>query len=731
LPPPKPSGRFGSRYLRIGVILACVLAVVAGGVVAARVLAGAVTVGSVGAGGVGATEPAAAAIYTAPVRRQRLDLNSGWKFTRTEVTDGQTPALNDSSWADVTVPHTWNAADGSDGGDNYHRGIGWYRRHLPVAANLAGKTFFLEFAGANQVADVWVNGTHLGRHQGGYSRFRFGATAVIRAGLDNIIAVKVNNAVNQDIAPLSADYTFAGGIYRTVSLWVVDPLQVSLLDHAGPGVYLRQRAVSAGAATVDVTTKIANKSTAGRSVVVRTVVTDAGSAVVADRFSEARTIGEASDVDVVQTVTIPTPRRWNGLADPYQYRATVEIRDTASDQVTDVVTEPLGLRTFSVDADRGFSLNGHPMRLHGVNLHQDRGGVGWAVDDAQRTQDLGLIREIGANAVRMAHYQHDEKDYALADEMGLVVWAEIPLINHITDTPAFTASTEEQVRELIRQNYNHPSIVFWGIGNEQRTEDAATNTLLDRLAGIAGAEDPDRLSTYANCCLSATSAVPGHADTSGYNKYYGWYTGSSDDLGGWLDRLHAAHPSRRLALSEYGAGANIAQHGLNPGKPVHTGASHPEEYQALLHEAAWKQIDARQYLWGSFVWNMFDFASDGRDEGSQPGINDKGMVTRDRAVRKDAFYWYKANWAPTPTLYLTSRRWTQRTDALTEVKVYSNGGSVSATLNGVSLGVVSSADHIFRWTGVTLRPGQNTVTAVASIGGQTHTDTVTWTLDPR
>jgi beta-galactosidase len=672
--------------------------------------------------------PASAAVYTPPSLRQRIDLNTGWKFLRADAAGAQAPGFDDSAWATVTIPHTWNAADGANGGNNYYRGAGWYRRHYTVPASLAGKMLFLQFAGANQVTDVWVNGTYLGQHKGGYARFRFGATAALRVGQDNVIAVKVNNAHDAGVPPLSADFTFAGGIYRNVSLWAVDPLQVRMLDFAGPGVYLRQRSVTAASATVDVTTKLFNNNTAGRSVAVRTVVTDATGTVVADQTVAPRTVAAASGVDLTQTITIANPRRWDGLADPYLYRANVEIIDAGAGRVTDVVTEPLGLRSFSADANSGFTLNGHHLDLHGVNLHQDRAGAGWAVSDANHTEDLNLIKEIGATTIRMAHYQHDQKDYSLADELGFVVWAEIPLVNAVTNSAAFTANAEQQLRELIRQNYNHPAIVFWGIGNEQRVDDAPTNALLTRLAGVVDTEDPDRLSTYASCCVGDTSAVTGHAETAGYNEYFGWYNGSYTELGGWADALHAAVPGRRIALSEYGAGANVTQHQLNPPKPSPGGQWHPEEYQALFHEASWKQLQARPYIWGTFVWNMFDFASDGRNEGAQPGINDKGLVTRDRSVRKDAFYWYKANWAATPTLYITSRRWTQRSDAATEIKVYSNAGSVSATLNGVALGARTSTDHIFRWTGVTLRPGANTVTVTATINGSPQTDTVTWTL---
>ncbi|WP_327173272.1 glycoside hydrolase family 2 protein [Streptomyces sp. NBC_01336] len=678
-------------------------------------------------GGTAAAGSAALQTYTPPARRVRLGLNSGWLFHKGDVAGAERAGFDDSAWDSLSVPHTWNAEDGADGG-SYYRGTGWYRKRVTVPSNLSGMMLFLQFAGVNQVADVWIDGVHLGQHRGGYSRFRFGVTEAFTPGKAGVLAVKVTNAHNPDVAPLGADYTFQGGIYRNVSLHAVDKLAVRMLDYAGPGVYVRQRSVTAASATVDVKTTLFNNNTTSRSVVVRAVVTHANGTVVADRSTTAQPLKANSGMDIVQTLTIANPRRWNGLADPYLYNAHVEIRDAAADTVTDVVTEPLGLRGFSLDATNGFKLNGKNLNLHGVNLHQDRADEGWAVSDADHEQDFALIEEIGATAVRMAHYQHDQKGYNLADAAGVVVWAEIPLVDAITDSAAFTSSTQTQLRELIRQNYNHPSIVFWGIGNEQRTDNTSTNKLLAQLAALVESEDPERISTYANN-LGNDAGVAGHAETTAYNKYFGWYGGSYNDLGGWADKLHAASPNRTFAVSEFGAGANPGQHALNPSAPSAGGSFHPEEYQALLHEASWKQLAARPFVWGSFVWNMFDFASDGRNEGGRPGINDKGLVTRDRLLRKDAFYWYKANWSAAPTLYITSRRWTSRTDAATELKVYSNASEVTAALNGTSLGKRSSSDHIFKWTGLELRPGVNTVTVTASIDGAAHTDKANWTLE--
>jgi beta-galactosidase len=448
---------------------------------------------------------------------------------------------------------------------------------------------------------------------------------------------------------------------------------------------------------------------------------------VADTTSPAQSVAAATGLQLTQTVTIANPRRWQGRADPFLYNANVEIRDTASGSVTDTVTERLGLRTVSVDPDNGLFLNGSHLSLHGVNRHQDRLNKGWAVSDADHTGDFDLMDEMGVNALRTAHYQQDQKVYNLADERGYVVWAEIPLVNSITNSAAFRANAEQQLREMISQNYNHPSIVFWGIGNEQGSDDAATNSLLTTLANDVTAQDPDRFSTYAHNG-AITSGLPTHTEVAGYNRYHGWYYGSYNDFGAFVDGLHSAQPARLISVSEYGAGASIVAHQENPPKPVPDSDFHPEEYQALLHEATWTQIQARPYLWGTFVWNMFDFAADQRSEGDTHGRNDKGLVTYDRAVRKDAFFWYKANWTTTPFVYIASRRFTDRTAASSVVKVYGTADSVSLRLNGTPVGGPRTlSNHIFSWP-VTLVAGTNTIQVTGTRGGATFSDTVTWTL---
>jgi beta-galactosidase len=500
-----------------------------------------------------------------------------------------------------------------------------------------------------------------------------------------------------------------------------------MLDYAGPGIDLRQRSVTAASATVDVTTRTWNNSTATRDVAVRPMVTDAGGTVVADVTSASRSLAAATGFDITQTVTIAYPHRWQGKADPYLYNVNVEIHDTSSNVVTDVVTERLGLRSFSVDPDTGFFLNGQHLSLHGVNRHQDRLNKGWAVNDDDQTQDFDLMAELGVDARRSAH-QQDQKVYNLGDERRYVVWAEIPLVNAVTDSSAFTANVTQTLHEIVKQTYNHPSVVLWGIGNEQGTDDTVTNTLLQLLSGVVDSDDPDRLSTYDHNGPIASGLVD-HTEVNRYNRYSGWYSGSYTDFGPFDDDLHSKQPTRKICISEYSAGASIIRHQDNPPKPVPTSNFHPEEYQAVLHESHWSQIRIRPYLWGTFIWNIFDFASDGRAGGDTPGRNDNGMVTYDRLTREDAFYWYKANWTSTPFVYITSRWWTQRTVATTAVKVYGTVDSVTLTLKGVRLGAAkTSSNRIFSWSNASLAHGTNTLVATGTLVGSTFNDAVIWNL---
>ena len=397
----------------------------------------------------------------------------------------------------------------------------------------------------------------------------------------------------------------------------------------------------------------------------------------------------------------------------------MEVSILAGGRLRDQVTQRFGLRSYQVDADRGFFLNGNHVALHGVNRHQDRAGKGWAISADDESEDFALIEEIGANTIRVAHYQQSSHWYDLADARGMVVWAEVPMVNEVPDTAAYRDNIREQLRELIRQNYNRPSICFWSVGNETRevgetsgrakVNGVASNRVIAELAQLVHEEDPTRLSTYASH-HRGEDARNFHTDVVAFNKYQGWYSGNVEDFAGWADDVHRRFPALRFGLSEYGAGANIHQHEIGGKKPVPTGPWHPEEYQATFHEIWWQAISARPYLWGTYVWNMFDFAADIRSEGGTPGMNDKGLVTYDRKTRKDAFYFYKANWNPTPMVYIAGRRFAERPVGATEIKVYSNAAEVELLVDGRSAGRVKSDNRIFRWR-VTLAPGANRIVA--------------------
>ncbi|HST54163.1 MAG TPA: glycoside hydrolase family 2 TIM barrel-domain containing protein [Pyrinomonadaceae bacterium] len=664
------------------------------------------------------------AAAAAPNPREEQNIDSGWKFHLGDIESAEAEAFDDGAWAAIDLPHTWNARDGEDGGNNYFRGTGWYRKHFVAPRAWADRQVYLQFDGVNRRADVYLNGQLLGTHTGGFARFRFDATPYLKPGTENVVAVRVNNEGNA-VAPTVADFTFFGGIYRGVSLLVTNRVQIETLDYASPGVYLKQVHVSPERADIDVTVKLSNHEQRAAGLRVRTLITDARGATVKETASTSK-LDADSRGQVAERLSLERPHLWDGLRDPYLYKVYVEVYE--NDALRDRVEQPLGLRFFSVDADEGFFLNGRHLGLHGVCRHQDRLDKGWAISDADEREDFALIREMGATAVRVAHYQQSQLWYTLADEQGVVMWAEIPFVGDAIDTPSFFDNAKEQLRELIRQNYNHPSIMFWGVGNE--TRQPAADALLAQLAVTVRLEDPTRLSTYASDHAD-DDTKNWHTDLLAFNRYFGWYSRSAEDFAKWADAVHERFPRALLAVSEYGAGASVRQHELNPKRPEPGGHWHPEEYQSAFHEAYWNAISARPYLWATFVWNMFDFAADQRDEGDAPGRNDKGLVTYDRKTRKDAFFFYKANWSTQPVLYITSRRFTERTEATAPVKIYSNAGPVELFVNGISQGKRTGEGRIFRWAAVTLKRGENTVEARAGGDGRRLEDRCVWNYTPR
>jgi beta-galactosidase len=656
-----------------------------------------------------------------PDPRRVTCLDRAWRFARSDVPGAEAPAFDDSGWATIDLPHTWNNQDGQDGGNDYYRGVGWYRTHCPVPGDQSGRVLFLKFDGASLITGLYVNGTFAGEHRGGFAAFVWDVTPYLTLGRDNVFAVKVNNAFHPDVPPLECDFTIGGGLYRHVWLISTDPLHVSLTDFASPGIYLTPTNVSAEAADLRVTTRLRNDGSTPRGATVLTEILDHAGALVT-ALETAELLGAGAGRDIVQSTTLIRPRLWDGRNDPYLYSVRVRVVDDASGATVDRVDQPLGLRQFSVDPAAGFFLNGHPLNLHGVACHQDRLDKGWATSDADQAEDVGLISDLGATFVRLAHYQHPPRTYDLLDHVGLIAWSEIPLVSRVTDSPGFFENVRQQLVELIRQNYNHPSVLFWGLYNEV-ADDPATRALVTQLVELVQAEDSTRL-TAAASCLSEEADIHFLPDLIAFNKYFGWYYGRTSDLGPWADAFHGAYPARAVGISEYGAGASIHQHSEDPAPPSTLGPWHPEEYQALVHEGCWSQLNARPFLWTKVLWNMFDFACDSRHEGDTPGRNDKGLVTYDRGTRKDAYYWYQAHWSTAPVLYIAGRRHVDRPTCTVTVKVYSNLDAVQLVVNGVPRETLNRTDRRFRWTDVPLRPGANRIEVRGTRGDDVYSDEV-------
>ncbi|MDP9088012.1 MAG: malectin domain-containing carbohydrate-binding protein [Pseudomonadota bacterium] len=544
--------------------------------------------------------------------------------------------------------------------------------------------------------------------------------------------------------PLSGDFFMFGGIYRKVLLIVTSVVHVDMLDFGGPGLYLRALDVEEAAAKVAAMGRIVNDLKIARRVAVEFEIQDATGVTVASRsFDTTAAPGTAA---IHAQLRVEHPRLWRGSEDPYLYRSVVTIRSKRG-AILDSVSQPLGLRRVKFDPEHGLFLNGKHVFLKGASMHQDRSVKGWAISAADQRRDFDLLQDLGANAVRLAHYQHDEYSYALADTRGILAWAELPLVNKVSfygsqANAALTANAHQQLTELVRQNYNHPSIVVWSIGNEIDLTATMTQgpskpaVLVKSLNELAKREDPSRATTLADCCEIGNAVALGReplvgiGDTVGYNRYFGWYVGTVSDFGKMLDDAHARHPELPISVSEYGAGAALTQHTDEAtGGPINFhGRPHPEEYQNWYHEKSWATLASREYLWGAFVWNLFDFSSDYRQEGDLTDINDKGLVSHDRETRKDAYYFYRANWSSQPTLHLAGRRYLDRAYAVTDVKAYSNAEQARLTLNGDDIGAAPCSSGICLWPAVHLRAGANEFVVTAQIAGSAVTDSMRWML---
>lgn len=646
--------------------------------------------------------------WSVMAQRQDILLNDQWKFRFSHQVEKGTEIR-------VDLPHTWNAQDALAGKKDYKRGIGNYEKYLFIRSEWKGKRLFLRFEGVNTIANVFINRCHVCEHRGGYGAFVIEITDRVTYGEENSVWVRVNNAEQLDVMPLVGDFNFYGGIYRDVHLLVTDATCISPLDYASPGVRLVQDSVSDAFAKVRALVELSNGEAVQQETELNVCLLDRGK-----RLQEVRkkiTLPAATTLQQELALEIYQPHLWNGRQDPFLYQ--VEVSLSRNGKVVDCITQPLGLRFYRVDPEKGFFLNGRHLPLHGVCRHQDRSEIGNALRPQHHEEDAALMAEMGVNAVRLAHYPQTAYFYDLMDKYGIIVWAEIPFVGPggyedkgFVDLPTFRTNGKEQLKELIRQHYNHPSICVWGLFNE--VKEAGDNPIpyIKELHALAHQEDATRPTTGASNQMGDLNFI---TDVIAWNRYDGWYGGSPADLGEWLDRMHETHPELCIAISEYGAGASLYHQQDSLVKTVPTSVWHPENWQTFYHIENWKVLSSRPYVWGSFVWNMFDFGAAHRTEGDRPGINDKGLVTFDRKHRKDAFYFYKANWnKDEPMLHLAGKRNTVRTNRLQTIIAFSNLPEVELFVNGKSQGRRKpNAYAILTWEQVMLQPGENEIKVIA------------------
>ena len=590
--------------------------------------------------------------------REITKIMKGWEFTGP---DGTTTT--------VDLPHTWNARDGQDGGNDYWRGTCIYRTHFAAPQfNTASHQVWIQFDGVNASAHVVLNGSPVCNHDGGYSTFRANITELLRD--ENELTVEVDNSKNDRVYPQKADFTFYGGIYRDVSLMVVSKNHFALDYFGGPGIRITPT-VQGADASVQVTTWHDGEGE------VSIELLDAAGNTVAT--------GKGPDI----TLTIFNAHLWNGVKDPYLY--SCKARLVVNGTVEDETTTRFGVRSFKVDPKKGFFLNGKSYPLHGVSRHQDRKGLGNAITREMHDEDMALIKEIGANTIRLAHYQHDQYFYDLCDEVGMVVWAEIPYISE--HMPNGRENTISQMKELIIQNYNHPCIVCWGVSNEITISTKDKKDMLDnhrQLNDLCHEMDKTRLTTLACYAMCGPFNRSAHiTDMVSWNLYLGWYVPGFilNDL--WMGFFHLCFPNRPFGYSEYGAEGMPNLHSTHPHRGDHT-----EEYQTKYHEYMLRCFKRHPWMWATHVWNMFDFAADARDQGGEPGMNHKGLVTFDRKTKKDSFYLYKAWWSDEAFVHICSKRFVERTGSTATVKVYSNQSTVALYVNGNKVGE-QTGEHVF------------------------------------
>lgn len=703
--------------------------------------------------------------------RDSLQLKDNWLFLQTDSLPESIhqPQFSAEKWQTVSVPHSWNRVGyyqnefphlHTEANVNMTMGVGIYRTEFSVADETAGKQFWLEFDAVSRTAEVWLNGQYLGEHRGGFNRFRFDATPYVSPDKSNVLVVKVDNSKptaessTADTLPISGDFFVHGGIYRPVRLITTADVHLDMQDYGGPGVYATTT-LGDNQATVTVTSRVSNSTENEQTVTINAQLIDGDSGTVAQSEQQLSISGSETG-ERIQQLTVTNPELWQGMENPHLYTLRVQVIDT-NGTVLDQLDQQYGLREITVTADKGVLLNGKPLRLQGVAYHQDREGRGWAVSEEDIAEDINMLVEMGANTIRLAHYPHGQPVHEIANETGLILWDEIPLVTvwrygeqHEDVNQALLENASLQLEEMIKQNFNHPSVAVWGIANEvdfgavipaflgsPSDSEPDPTPVLTMLHEQTKALDPERYSTLANCCEAnkrwANAKVPATtdiADTVGLNRYYGWYYGKPTDLDEHLDTIKSMYPQQPISVSEYGAGGALSMHTDNVlGGPVaSTGKHQPEEYMSYVHEENWQIMAAKPYLWATWIWNAFDFATTTRREGDSIDINTKGLISYDREIKKDSYYFYQANWREEPVVHITSRRYIDRAYQQTPVKVYSNLGATELVVNGKSAGVLQDCPQsVCVFEDVALQQGSNTIVAKDANGGDAS-DSVTWQL---
>ncbi len=657
-------------------------------------------------------------------------LSGEWKFIKQKE-----PVNSDTTgWESVTIPHTWNAVDAQNGGgkdmmsrDGYYRGPACYVKTFSLPSSLYGKRLFIRFEAVSSKAEVYLNGKLIGAHKGAFGAFAFDISKDVKFGQKNELRVFANNEWDETLIPLSGDFPIFGGIYRPVHLLVKNRVCISPLQRGSHGVFMRQDNVSLESATLVISALLDNDSQSIANVKVDFEISDATGNVVA-ASSKSVTVATNSSTATSTKLTLKKPHLWHGRIDPYLYNVKVSVSQNG--KVIDQYTGRQGFRFFKIDGEKGFFLNGKPYQLWGINRHQCQENKGWALTKEDHDLDIDIIDEMGTRAIRLAHYPHSEYFFQKCDEKGILVTAELPIVDCVRDSKEFYNNTVFQMNEIIDMYGNMTSVFAYGIYNELYHRKSTDGTaLLHAIQKLCKERDPSRY-TYGGTNQGTRGGKRSEALNKGFdhlafNGYAGWYGGGSAGMKGAIAYYQRIGGNRGIAISEYGAGASIKHHETVPRKPRPTGKWHPENYQSQHHEIQFEQMKKTPYVWGTFVWNMFDFCSVWRNEGDRPGINDKGLVSHDRKTKKDGFYFYKANWTKTPVLYITSRRHTLRGEKVTPIKVYSNVGKVTLTVNGKTIGTKAPSDMmIVSWDDIELVQGENSIVITAG----KYQDSCKWTL---